>query len=264
MPMTDLVDQRALVFGGETGIGLAAARELARQGARVVIAGILAEAGSQAAEEIRAAGGKARFVATDVRDRSAVERAVAAGTDGGRLEILVYSSGVYDGYASTLETGEALWDQVLEINLKGCYRACQSVVPLMLEQKYGRIVTVASVASHIGTADGLAYTVSKSGMLGIARHIGTMQAAEGITMNAVCPGVIATDMRANTKRVLGAIAPPMERGVGYDPDAYKAFVPAKRRGQTSEVGALIAFLASPAAGYITGQSIIIDGGWVAK
>jgi len=262
--MADLTDQHALVLGGESGIGRAAAAELARQGADVVIAGILPDAGEQAVAEIRAAGGKARFVQTDVRDRAAVKRAVAEAAKGGRLEILVYSSGVYDGYASTLDTSEALWDQVLEINLKGCYRACQEAIPLMIAQEYGRIVTVASVASHIGTADGMAYTVSKSGMLGLARHVGTMQAANGITMNAVCPGVIATDMRANTKRVLGNVAPPMERGVGYDPDAYKAFVPAKRRGQTSEVGSLVAFLASPEAGYITGQSVTIDGGWVAK
>lgn len=262
--MADLTNQHALVFGGESGIGRAAAAELARQGADVVIAGILPDAGERAVAEIRAAGGKVRFVQTDVRDRAAVKRAVAEAAKDARLEILVYSSGVYDGYASTLDTSEALWDQVLEINLKGCYRACQESLPLMIAQKYGRIVTVASVASHIGTADGMAYTVSKSGMLGLARHVGTMQAADGITMNAVCPGVIATDMRANTKRVLGEVAPPMERGVGYDPDAYKAFVPAKRRGQTSEVGSLVAFLASPEAGYITGQSVTIDGGWVAK
>lgn len=261
--MIDFNGQNALIFGGESGIGLAAARQIADLGANVTIAGILPEAGEAAAAEIGAAGQQARFVQTDVRDRAAVDRAVTQAATAGRLDVLVYSSGVYDGYASTLETSEALWDQVLEINLKGCFRACQAAMPLMIAREYGRIVTVASVASHIGAADGLAYTVSKSGMLGLVRHLGSMHAAQGITVNAACPGVIATDMRANTKRVLGAVAPPMERGVGYDPDAYKAFVPAKRRGQIGEVGALVAYLASRQAGYITGQSVTIDGGWVA-
>ena len=133
----------------------------------------------------------------------------------------------------------------------------------MVPQGYGRIVAVASVASYIGTADGLPYTVSKSGMLGMVRHVGTSYASHGITMNAVCPGVITTDMRANSARVLGTVAPPMERGVGYDPDAYKNFVPAQRRGAPSEVGELMAFIASREAGYITGQGFVIDGGWLA-
>jgi NAD(P)-dependent dehydrogenase (short-subunit alcohol dehydrogenase family) len=262
--MNDFSGQYAIVFGGESGIGGAASALLASRGCRVLIAGVLTEQAEQALHSIQGKGGEASFLRADVRDRAAVLESIRrASSAEGRLDILVYSSGVYDGYASALETSEQLWDQVLEINLKGCLRACQAVLPGMVAQGYGRIVTVASVASYIGTADGLAYTVSKSGMLGMVRHIGTTYADRGITMNAVCPGVISTSMRANSQRVLGDLSPPMERGIAYDPESYKAFVPAKRRGETSEVGELIAFLASRSAGYITGQGVTIDGGWIA-
>lgn len=262
--MVTMASQRAIVFGGETGIGKGAAMSLARRGVKVLIAGILEDAGKATEEAIRAEGHDAVFFSMDVRKRETIEAAVAAakGKDGA-LEIMVYASGVFDAYANTLETSEALWDQVMEINLKGFFRASQIILPSMIEQGYGRIIAIASIASYIGTADGVAYTTSKSGMLGMVRHMGTMHADKGVTVNAVCPGSIETELRANSARVLGDVAPDMAKGIGSTPDGYKAFVPAKRRGQIGEVGELCAYLASPEAGYITGQGVLIDGGWVA-
>ncbi len=262
--MSDMTGQHAIVFGGESGIGKAATASLAQRGVSVLIAGINSEAGHATEAEMRNQGFKATYFPVDVRERKTIEAAVAAAKESsGKLEILVYSSGVYDAYASTLETTEELWDQVMEINLKGCFRACQVALPTMIAQNYGRIIAVASIASYIGTADGVAYTTSKSGMLGMVRHIGCMHASQGITMNAVCPGIIETELRANSAKVLGEAAPSMSKGIGSTPDAYKSYVPAKRRGQIGEVGELIAFLADPCAGYMTGGSVLIDGGWVA-
>lgn len=262
--MANLSGRFALVVGGETGIGRAAAEELAAAGATVTIAGILNEEGQAAVRAIKDAGGQPSFIMTDVRQPDSVDAAVsAAHGPGGKLDILVYSAGVFDGFASCLETSIGLWDQVIDINLKGCYLACRAALKTMVACGYGRIITIGSVASLIGGADGFPYTVSKAGMLGVVRQISTTYAKNGIAINAVCPGVVTTEIRANSARILGDVAPPMNQGIGVDPDGYKRFVPAHRRGTPAEVAALIAFLADERAGYITGQAIAIDGGWVA-
>lgn len=264
--MSNMASQHAIVFGGESGIGKGAAFSLARRGVKVLIAGITEDAGKETEAEIRVEGLDATFFPMDVRKRETIEAAAAAARGpGGNLEIMVYACGVFDAYADVLETTEDLWDQVMEINLKGCFRASQIVLPSMIERGYGRIVTIASIASYVGTADGVAYTTSKAGMLGMVRNMGTMHADKGVTVNAVCPGAFATPLRDNSMRVLGGIAPTnMSRGVGdRSPDGVLGFIPAKRRGELHEVGELCAFLASPEAGYITGQGMLIDGGWVA-
>lgn len=260
--MTNLNGQTAIIFGGETGIGKAAAISLARRGASVLIAGINIEAGATAQAEMKQDGLQVTFAEVDVRRPETIAAAVnAAKAISGRLEVMVYAAGVYDGYTLALQATEEFWDQVMDINLKGCFRACQQVLPIMVEQQYGRIVAVASVSSHIGMANGIAYTTSKGGLLSMTRHIGTTFADKGVTMNAVSPGIIETEIKANSARILGELAPKTPGGFFKSPEGYKDYVPAKRRGKAAEVGELIAFLAGPDAGYITAESVLIDGGW---
>jgi NAD(P)-dependent dehydrogenase (short-subunit alcohol dehydrogenase family) len=262
--MTDLQGRTAVVTGGETGIGLAISAALAAAGAKVLIGGILAEAGIAATEHIRKAGGEAEFRRTDVRVAGEIEALIESAVGrSGRLDIMVNNAGVFDGFASCLETSERLWDQVVDINLKGCFLGCQAALKRMVPQRRGRIINTSSVGGLRGAADGLAYTASKFGVIGVTRQAACTYSELGITINAICPGVIATDIRQNSATILGPDGPDMQRGVGSDPDAYKRMVPARRKGLPSEVADTVVFLASDSAGYITGQAIAIDGGWTA-
>ena len=176
---------------------------------------------------------------------------------------MVNNAGVFDGFASCLETSERLWDQVIDINLRGVFFGCQAALRRMVPQGYGRIINTSSVGGLRGSADGLAYTASKWGIIGLTKQAACVYAENGITINAICPGVIATEIRKNSGIVLGADAPNMQRGVGVDPESFKKNVPAKRRGSPQEVGDAVVFLASEQAGYINGQALAIDGGWTA-
>lgn len=262
--MTELTGKVAVITGGETGIGLAISSALAAAGASVFIGGMLIEAGARAVNQIRTARGTAEFRQTDVRELAAIEALVALAVEShGKLDIMVNNAGVFDGFANCLETSEHLWDQVIDINLKGCFLGCQAALKLMVPQRAGRIINTSSVGGLRGAADGLAYTASKFGVIGVTRQAACTYADLGITINAICPGVIGTDIRQNSAAILGKDAPDMGRGVGSDPEAYKRLVPAKRKGLPSEVAATALFLASESAAYITGQAIAIDGGWTA-
>ena len=173
-----------------------------------------------------------------------------------------YNAGVFDGFASCIETSESLWDKVIDINLKGTFFGCQAALKRMVPQGGGRIINTASVGGLRGAADGASYTASKFGVIGLTRQIACVYAENGITINAICPGVIQTDIRGNSTIILGSDAPKMA-GVGSDPEAYKRLVPARRKGLPSEVADLAVFLASENAAYINGQAIAIDGGWTA-
>lgn len=262
--MKGLQGRTAVITGGETGIGLAISSALAEAGVKVVIGGILPDPGNAAVEQIRKAGGQADFVRTDVRVASEIEALIEFAVQRhGRLDIMINNAGVFDGFASCLETTERLWDQVIDINLKGCFLGCQSALKRMVPQRFGRIINTSSVGGLRGTADGLAYTASKFGVIGVTRQAACTYADLDITINAICPGVISTPIRQNSATILGADGPDMQKGVGADPDGYKRLVPAKRRGLPSEVADTVLFLASDMASYITGQAIAIDGGWTA-
>lgn len=262
--MADLNGRVAVVTGGETGIGLAIARTLATAGARTVIGGIIEEKGSEAVEEIRKAGCEVLFIKTDVSVEDQVEALVQATVDRyGQLDIMVNNAGVYDGFADCLETSPALWDRVIDINLRGVYLGTRAALKRMVPQQSGRIINTSSVGGLRGSADGCSYTASKWGIIGLTKQVACTHSQYGITINAICPGVIQTDLRETSAINLGDVAPNMSRGVGNSPDAFKAVVPAKRRGSTQEVAEVAAFLASDAASYISGQAIAIDGAWTA-
>lgn len=262
--MVDLNGRVAVVTGGETGIGLAIARTLAMAGARTVIGGIIEDKGIEAVEEIRRAGCEVDFVKTDVSIEDQVEALVQAAADRyGKLDVMVNNAGVYDGFADCLETSPALWDRVIDINLRGVYLGTRAALKRMVAQQAGRIINTSSVGGLRGSADGCSYTVSKWGIIGLTKQVACTHSQYGITINAICPGVIQTNLRETSAINLGEVAPNMSRGVGNSPDAFKAVVPAKRRGSPEEVAEVAAFLASDAASYISGQAIAIDGAWTA-
>jgi NAD(P)-dependent dehydrogenase (short-subunit alcohol dehydrogenase family) len=258
-----LTGKNAAITGGETGIGLAITEALCAAGAHVLIGGILEAPGREAARNIRDKGGVVDFMKVDVRDGAAVDGLVQSAVDRfGRLDIMVNNAGVFDGFASCIETSESLWDKVIDINLKGTFFGCQAALKRMVSQGDGRIINTASVGGLRGAADGASYTASKFGVIGLTRQVACVYAEHGITINAICPGVIQTDIRGNSTIILGSDAPKMA-GVGSDPEAYKRLVPARRKGLPSEVADLAVFLASENAAYINGQAIAIDGGWTA-
>ncbi|WP_258194172.1 MULTISPECIES: SDR family NAD(P)-dependent oxidoreductase [unclassified Paraburkholderia] len=258
-------DKVAVVTGGESGIGLEISKGLAQAGAHVVLAGILEDLGTKAEASIREAGGKAEFIKVDVRSSSAINALISGVHERlGRLDVLVNNAGVSDGAAKCLETSDELWDLVLDINLRGAFFATRAALAVMVPQRSGRIVNVASVAALRVQVNGLPYTVSKFGMTGLTRHTATHYAESGVTINAICPGFTVTEMRDNSARIVGDVAPPMDRAVGASPDAFKKFVPAQRRGSVGEIAALALFFSSDAASYITGQVVAVDGGWSAS
>ncbi len=261
--MSQFKGQIGIVTGGETGIGRGIAEALAAEGMHIVIGGILADEGKTTVEAITKAGGKAEFVAIDVRKLSDVDGLVdGAVKTHGRLDVMVNNAAIFDGFASCLDTSDALWEAVININLRGSFYGCRAALRHMVPAGRGKIINVASVGGLKGAADGTAYTASKFGIVGMTKQIACDFGEKGIAVNAICPGVIQTNIRANSTKILGPDSPPM-RGVGADPDGYKRLVPDKRRGKPSEVGDLAVYLASDKSGYIQGQTIAIDGGWTA-
>jgi len=148
---------------------------------------------------------------------------------------------------------------VINTNLRGMFLMSRAVLKDMMRRQEGTIVNVSSVGGLIGGADGAAYTASKFGIIGLTRQMACDLTAKGIKVNAVCPGMIQTEMRKHSTRILGSDAPPM-RGVGVNPDALKR-VPAGRKGVPNDIANAIMFAASPYSGYMNGHSLVIDGGW---
>jgi NAD(P)-dependent dehydrogenase (short-subunit alcohol dehydrogenase family) len=259
-----LVSGSAIVTGGGSGIGRAIAETLARDGAAVGVVDLLPDGGHQTVESIAEAGGRAIFARADVSQWSDVNGVIGKLVATlGPLGILVNAAGILDGYAPVHELSPAVWTKVIAINLSGTFFACKRALAEMIPAGRGRIVNLASVAGLIGDGGGPAYVASKHGVVGLTRQLAVGAAARGVTVNAICPGPIQTGLRANSSTILGADAPVM-RGIGGDEAAIKAVTPAGRRGTVEEIAAAARFLASEEAGYITGHTLVIDGGWTAR
>jgi NAD(P)-dependent dehydrogenase (short-subunit alcohol dehydrogenase family) len=262
--MTNLKGQVVVITGGETGIGRATVKQLAKAGAQVVIGGILEDEGAVIVKTVTEAGGLVEFHKTDVRFSEQVE-AVIDGTvkTYGRIDGLINNAAIFDGFASCVDTSNALWDQIMNVNLRGTFYACRAALRHMVSAGRGKIVNVASVGGLVGMADGASYTASKHGVVGLTKQIGCDYAKHGIAVNAVCPGAVETNVRGNSLRILGADAPIMA-GVGADPDWLKRTVPQQRKGTPAEIANVILFLLSEKATYMNGQCFVVDGGWTAK
>jgi NAD(P)-dependent dehydrogenase (short-subunit alcohol dehydrogenase family) len=262
--LSELVPGSAIVTGAGSGIGRAIALALAERGAAVGLVDVLPEGITDLARTLTDKGRRAATAQADVSRWEDVDRAVGAMTrDLGAVGILVNAAGILDGYANADEMSPALWERVIAINLTGTFLTAKRVLPEMLAGGMGRIVNIASVAGMVGSGGGAAYTASKHGVVGLTRQLAITYADRGVTVNAIGPGAITTGLRTNSTRILGADAPVM-RGVGGDEAAVRAITPAGRRGTREEIAAAACFLASMDAGYVTGHTLMVDGGWTAR
>ena len=256
----------AVVTGGGSGLGRAIAVTLAAAGAPVAVVDLLADGGVQTAEQITKAGGRATFIPADVSRFDDVDRSVSEAVRRlGALAIIVNAAGILDGYTNADEMSPGLWERVIAINLTGTFHGCKRALAEMTPRGSGRIINIASVAGLIGGGGGSAYVASKHGVVGLTRQLATTVAARhGITVNAICPGPIETGLRTNSKAILGPDAPAVMGGVGADINLIRALVPLGRRGTVDEVAAVARFLASEGASYVTGHTLVVDGGWTAQ
>jgi 3-oxoacyl-[acyl-carrier protein] reductase len=244
--MQPLNDQVAVVTGAARGIGRGIASVLAAEGAQVVVADVDGAAAAQTAAELRQG---ALAVTADVTDRASVEALATAVLEAfGRIDILAANAGIYPSTALA-SIDDALWDRVMDINVKGALHAIQACTPAMLARGYGRIVLTSSITGPVTGQAGFAhYGASKAAMLGLMRSAAVELATSGITVNAVMPGNIETPGLAETSEEHQRLM--------------FSSIPMGRFGTAEEVGWVVRFLASPEAGYVTGQALIVDGGQV--
>ncbi len=261
-----LKDRVAVVTGAGSGIGRAIAQALGARGARIAAVDIDGGSAKETAALITAAGGRAVAVQGDTSVAADVDRAVSAAVkDLGPLDIMVNNAGVLDGYFNVDELDEVVWRRVIDIDLTGVFLGCKRALGEMLPRGSGRIINTASVAGLNGTGGGAAYIAAKHGVVGLTRQMAVVYSSRGITINAVCPGAIPTNLRQHSQHLLGPAVPDMSgRGIAVSDEQVRAVVPAGRRGTVEDIASAVCYLASDEAGYITGHSLVVDGGWRAR
>jgi 3-oxoacyl-[acyl-carrier protein] reductase len=240
----------ALVTGSSTGIGRAAAVALAEQGRRVVVHYNASEDEAKGVvEEIEASGGEAMLVGGDVSDAGEVGRMVGEIEEGyGRVDVLVNNAGSLIERRTLSEMTEDLWDRVMDVNLKSVFLCSRAVLPIMRRQGGGRIINMTSVAARNGGGPGsVAYATAKGGVSTLTRAMAKELVSENILVNGVAPGVITTPFHDR-------FTPPEVR------ENLKSTIPIGREGTPEETAAVVAFLASPAADYLVGEIIEVNGG----
>ena len=240
----------AVVTGAAAGMGSAISRRLADRGHRVALLDLDGEGAQRAAKDLRAHGARAWACSVDVADRAAVDEALRdVRSEFGPIEIMVTSAGL-DAFESFTDISAAAWDRILAVNLTGTFHCLQAAVPDMLAARWGRIVTISSSSAQSGAARMAHYVASKGGVIGLTKALALELAPHGITVNTIPPGFIDTPMarRAVARGDLSSI------------DAVAARTPVRRAGTPDDIAAACAFLCSDEAGYITGQSINVNGG----
>ncbi|WP_157270455.1 3-oxoacyl-ACP reductase FabG [Azohydromonas aeria] len=239
-----LAGKRALVTGASGALGTAIARQLARDGAHVLLqAHSRPDAVAGLAEEIRGAGGSAEPLVFDVSDAAAARAACEALLHNGPVQVIVNNAGVHDDAVFPGMRAEQ-WHRVIDVSLHGFFHVTQPLMLHMLRTRWGRILNISSVAALAGNRGQVNYAAAKGALNSATRALSLEVASRGVTVNAIAPGIIASPMAEQT----------------FDKAAIDQLVPAKRAGTPEEVAALASFLASPQAGYISGQVISINGG----
>ncbi len=247
MSMFDLTGRVAIVTGGNGGIGLAIAEGLVAAGASVLLSGRNAAKGTAAAKGL---GARAAFVAADVARKEDCERLVAeAATRFGQLDILVNNAGT-SVRKKPQEFTEAEWHLVLDTNLTGAFLLCQAAYPYFLRTGQGKIVNIASVNAILGAPHNVPYAASKGGLAAMTRGLATAWAGDNIQVNAILPGWIDTEMTVGAKAHIPGLQ-----------EAVAARTPAGRWGRPRDLAGLAVFLAAPASDWVTGASILADGGY---
>ncbi|MBI2298745.1 MAG: 3-oxoacyl-[acyl-carrier-protein] reductase [Armatimonadetes bacterium] len=244
--MTDLTGKVAVVTGAGRSIGRAIAEHLAALGCRVVVNNLNAERNAEVVAAIGAAGGEAVGVIGDVTDPAVADACVKAATEQfGRLDIVVNNAGVArDGLIARMSDEQ--WHAVIETNLTGAFNLIRAATRVLMRQRSGRIINISSVVGKVGNAGQANYAASKAGLLGLTKAVARELGSRGVTVNAVAPGFIDEGMTE-----------------GLEPELRETLqqqIPLGRLGTAADVAATVAFLASDAAGYVTGQTLSVDGG----
>ncbi|MFB3818577.1 MAG: SDR family NAD(P)-dependent oxidoreductase [Candidatus Methylomirabilales bacterium] len=249
--MFALTDRTAIVTGAGSrhGIGRATAVALARQGADVAVCDVKQEGVDETCDAVRQLGRRSLGFVASVTEADQVQRMVdAVAAAWGRVDILVNNAGITQP-VKIGDTSPEDWDRIIDVNMKGVFLCSKAVVPVMARQRYGRIINLSSVSAKRGGGvfGGAHYSASKAGVLGFAKALAREVAADGITVNSVAPGLVITDIWG---------------GVGNEAEQRRLAeaIPAGRLGRPEDVAALICFLASEEAGYITGEDVDINGG----
>jgi NAD(P)-dependent dehydrogenase (short-subunit alcohol dehydrogenase family) len=243
-----------LVTGGGRGIGRAIVDELAGAGRPVAVLDVRGTDAEAAVASVTSGGGRAIALTVDVADRAAVAAAVDEARDRlGPIDALCNNAGVMDRMAPVHHVDFAEWDRVFKVNVDGPFALCRAVIPQMLERDGGTIVNIASIAGVAGGRAGAAYTASKHALVGLTRNIAWSYADAGIRCNAICPGGITTDIMSDVEIERSDFARRIARVWSTRP----------RLGQPTEIAAAVGFLLSPAASYLNGAIIPVDGAWTA-
>jgi NAD(P)-dependent dehydrogenase (short-subunit alcohol dehydrogenase family) len=244
----------ALVTGAGSGIGRATAMAFAAKGANVIVGDRNTDGGDETVAMIRAAGGEAHLALADVSVAADVEAMVAHAVETyGRIDFAFNNAGIEGDPGSLAEGDEAHWDRVIDVNLKGTWLCMRAEIKQMLAQGSGVIVNCASIAGLVGFVGSAPYVASKHGVIGLTKTAALEVAANGIRVNAICPGVIHTAM--------------VERALGDSPEAVAAangMQPVGRMGKPEEIASAVIWLCTEGAAFTIGEALVVDGGYVAR
>jgi NAD(P)-dependent dehydrogenase (short-subunit alcohol dehydrogenase family) len=253
--MKGLKDKIAVVTGGGSGIGEATVMAFAAEGTKVVVTDIDVNRGEAVAGRVRQSGGDAIFVRADVSNAADVQTMIAGAIETyGRLDFAVNNAGIGGVSAPTADYSETDWRRVIDINLTGVWLCMKHEIPALLAAGGGVIINVASILGQVGFANAPAYVAAKHGVVGLTKTAGIEYATQGIRVTAVCPAFIATPLLEQV-------------GITAGNEMYSAIAgmhPMKRLGTAEEVADLIIWLCSDGASFVTGNSILVDGGYVAQ
>jgi len=246
----ELAGRTALITGAGSGIGREAALLMSGAGATVVVCDIDTTGGEETVSQITAAGGQAVFVRADVSSAKEIEAAIDVARSHGGLHILFNNAGIFpDADGSPPDTSEDVWEQVINVNLKGVFLGCKYGIPAMLDAGGGSIINTASFVAVVGAATSqIAYTASKGGVLAMTREIAVEYARQGIRANALCPGPV------NTPLLEEFLRDPVQKARRL------VHIPMGRLAEASEIARAALYLASPASSYVNGTTFMVDGG----